>query len=125
MSGLYNMVNGVNACSVVICRLLDINFDKIDRFRDSGVDVDNKVAWIYARTGGNNRESYPNKELTSNRYYVKDYDDEFDNTYALYEFDISSFDGKEKEILDAVCKKSRPDWNEIFKRIGVAVDIED
>lgn len=40
------------------------------------------------RTGGGNREDYPNAALTTHPLYLRDVDDDYDPTYAHYYFRI-------------------------------------
>lgn len=110
---MYNMLNGVNPLSKILCNILAIDFNSIERFRDSGIDKENKIIWIYTRTGGNNREGYKNKVLTDNINYIKDYDDDYDSTYATFEFKIpEGYD----DILN-LAEKDRPDWSKILKNL--------
>ena len=117
----YHMIFGINPLSKILLDIMDIEIEAIERFRDCGYDKCNQIIWIYTRTGGNNRESYPNKVLTENKYYKRDYDDKFDNTYATYEFDISNVSSKIKDKLEFfnedLPKRERPDWEGYFKNI--------
>ena len=60
--------------------------EQIERFRGAGIQEGEII--IHTRTGGGNREAYPNKILTQNKYYLRDADDDFDSTYADYFFKI-------------------------------------
>lgn len=60
----------------------------IERYRDFWIDEELGVIVVCTRTGGFNREAYPNRTLISNRWYIQDYDDLTDPTYAYYEFCI-------------------------------------
>ena len=61
-------------------------FDYIERFRD--VFYKDGIIYVYCRLGGGNREDYEEciNKLRLNEYYIKDYDDEVDQTYAIFEF---------------------------------------
>lgn len=78
---LYNNVNAEKALAAIGLTTADV-----ERFRGAGVEDGNII--VHARTGGGNRESYPNEKLTSNKYYLYDRDDDFDSTYADYFFSI-------------------------------------
>lgn len=94
----YNMMFGMNPNSDSILALLGFKKSDIERFRDCSIDAGNKLISIYARTGGGNREGYPNKALVShvNHKYNED-DDDFDSTYATYYFDFP--EGLSDDIL--------------------------
>ena len=85
---LYNMLFGKNPNTKDILSVLGLEEGYIERFRDCWVDEDENEICIYTRTGGWNREDFPNTILTSNKYYLYDEDDDFDNTYATYHFSI-------------------------------------
>ncbi|AJA41438.1 hypothetical protein AXJ14_gp119 [Geobacillus virus E3] len=83
---LYNMLFGKNPNRDIILALIGLKECDVQRFRDCGLTKDG--IYIYTRTGGGNREAYPNELLTSNQWYRYDEDDEYDSTYATYYFDI-------------------------------------
>lgn len=57
---------------------------EIERYRDCRVYPEKRTIEILARTGGGNREDYPNTVLTTHPGYVSDRDANFDGTYAIY-----------------------------------------
>lgn len=81
---LYNMLFGQNPNTEVLLAILELKESDVERLRD--VHFSSDGIEIYTRTGGNNRKSYPNEKLISSPYYVRDEDDDFDNTYATYYF---------------------------------------
>lgn len=88
---MYNTLFGVNEMASVCLSIIDQNIIDIQRFRDAvAIKDDNgyKIE-ILTRTGGDNRLKYPNKELKKNKNYIKDWDDEYDPTYAHYLFSVS------------------------------------
>lgn len=62
--------------------------ESIPRFRGAGIE--DGLILVHTRTGGGNREYYEkqNAVLQSNKYYIKDADDEFDCTYANFWFNV-------------------------------------
>lgn len=88
---LYNMVAGVSPAAGAVLGSLGLDPAQIDRFRDADiVERDGApVFQILARTGGGNREDYPNTALTSHALYLGDEDDDYDSTYAHYYFTIT------------------------------------
>ena len=87
---LYNLLHGHDQNAGPILRALEIDPSQIDRFRDAsfGKDGDQHVFHLFCRTGGGNREDYPNVVLTAHPLYIRDHDDEYDCTYAHYYFRI-------------------------------------
>lgn len=62
--------------------------DEWPRFRDCFVTDNGNIA-IYTRVGGGNRnQGYGEEELYKDTNFIKTYDDEYDNTYATYEFKV-------------------------------------
>ena len=85
--GLYNMVNGFDPAVVFILPLLGRRVSEYPRFRDCFVD-DDKIA-IYTRVGGNNRNcGFGEEALYEDPDFVRTYDDDFDNTYGTYLFNV-------------------------------------
>ena len=84
------MLHGFSPNAAAILHALALDPKQIDRFRDAsfGKDGDQHVLHIFCRTGGGNREDYPNTVLTSHPLYLRDHDDEYDCTYAHYYFKI-------------------------------------
>ena len=89
---LYNIMFGKNPNTKDILSVLGLEEGFIERFRDCWVDEEENEICILTRTGGWNREDFPNTILTSNKYYLYDEDDDFDNTYATYHFSIPEED---------------------------------
>jgi hypothetical protein len=114
----YNMLFGKNSNSAVILALLEFKEPDIERFRDCHIQQDGIT--IYTRTGGNNRENYPNEKLTSSPYYLRDEDEDDDNTYATFYFkfpdelkeDIVKFlDVKANGVPASIVNKCLEVWN--------------
>ena len=98
---LYNMLHGFSPNAAAILRALDLDPNQIERFRDAsfGKDGEAPVLHIFCRTGGGNREDYPNTVLTSHPLYLRDHDDEYDYTYAHYYFKIP------QKVLDELAEQ--------------------
>ena len=96
---MYNTLFGVNNLALFLLMSIDVMPDDIQRFRDVILKKDDEhgyVVEILTRTGGANREAFPQPLLISHKNYIKDYDDEYDCTYAHYIFKI---DDKAKDII--------------------------
>jgi len=89
---MYNMLFGVNPFSKVYLALVDLNIESVGRFRDCFIkkEGDELQILVWTRNGGPNREEFAGitETLRANQYYVRDYDDEFDSTYAGYLFKV-------------------------------------
>lgn len=109
---LYNMINGVQQETFFILPMLGKHPDEYPRFRDCTIgklkNSDSKkdqfnipvkvkdftdgefFISVYTRVGGGNRESYEEeiKELQESKYYVEDYDDDFDSTFTTFIFNV-------------------------------------
>lgn len=94
---LYNMLFGMNVKPTILCGLIVNNpFKNIPRFRDAEVYYDDNgklILCILTRVGGNNREGYEEeiKFIRSLPNFIKDYDDEFDDTYAYFLYDVTEW----------------------------------
>lgn len=89
----FNMVAGINKLAGLVLNALNLEHTQIPRFRDAYVDIDDPSRpkfVILTRTGGGNRHDYveENKTLSGMAGFVRDYDDEFDCTFAHWVFDM-------------------------------------
>lgn len=97
---LYNSIMGFNPACVLVMPMLGKRQHEWPRFRDCFVE-DGRIA-IYTRVGGNNRGcGFGEEELYKDPNFVKTYDDEFDNTYATYLFNVPE---KWKPDFDKICE---------------------
>lgn len=104
---LYNMINGFNPACIFIMPMLGRKQEEYPRFRDCFVTEENNIA-IYTRVGGGNRGcGFGEEELYKDENFLTSYDDDFDSTYATYEFKVplkwkNDFDlimrGKQHEV---------------------------
>ena len=104
---LYNMMNRFNPACILIMPMLVRKQEEYSRFRDCFVTEKNNIA-IYTRVGGVNRNcEYDEEELYKDENFLTTYDDNYDCTYATYEFKVpekwkDDFDliigGKIKEV---------------------------
>jgi len=125
---LYNMLFGTNKIASTLLFILDLNQpDKIwdsGRFRDIYLNEDGTSIILYTRNGGGNRRHW---DLSYSKYkegpdcpcpgctltyklkkhpnYIKDYDDDFDSTYAYVEFGVPK---QFKEIAESLATGKKP-----------------
>lgn len=106
---LYNMLMGFNPACVAIMPMLGRKQEEYPRFRDCFVTDEGNIA-IYTRVGGGNRNcGYGEEELYKDENFLTTYDDEYDSTYATYEFKVPEkwkanfdkiIDGRADEVSD-------------------------
>jgi len=104
----YSMLFGKNPNTDTILALVGLKEVDVERFRDCWIDFDNKTIGIYTRTGGGNREGYPQETLYNNPYFKTTYDDECDCTYATFEFRFPEELGEEIFALQDIYNKGIP-----------------
>ena len=86
---LYNLVKGFNPACVFFMPMLGRKQDEYPRFRDCFLSEDDERIVIFTRVGGNNRNcGFGEEELYNDPNFVKTYDDDYDNTYGYYEFNV-------------------------------------
>lgn len=87
---LYNMLHGVGGNARIGLAMLDIGPADTGRFRDCWIEPGGKAISVFTRNGGGNRESYEaeTERLRGHPCFVKDFDDDWDCTYATYVFKV-------------------------------------
>ena len=90
MSGLYNLLFGVEPLAGTLLSALEVHAVDVPRFRDCFFilqDEEPRIV-IYTLTGGGNREDYVDgiAMLRALPGFIRDYDDDFDSTYAHFEY---------------------------------------
>ena len=87
---LYNYLFGENSESHILLGMIGVNKDYFDRYRDIElIEAGTKIR-VFTRLGGGNREYYQEtwEKIKNHELYIKDYDDDFDCTYAYIEYNI-------------------------------------
>ena len=92
-------MNGINSATLFILPMLgEKHPDEYPRFRDCFTE--NNEIHVYTRVGGGNRgEGYGEEELQSHPNYLRDEDDDFDNTYATYIFSVPQEWQKDYDLI--------------------------
>ena len=90
---LYNTLFGKNEDTPILLGMLGVNQEYFGRFRDVELINDGTIIRAFTRIGGGNREDYEDtwEEIRNHILYLKDYDDDFDCTYAYIEFSIPDY----------------------------------
>ena len=109
---LYNMLNGVNQATFFILPMLGKHPDEYPRFRDCFVS-DNEIH-IYTRVGGGNRNcGFGEEKLQKHPQFLRDFDDDFDSTYATYVFSVPE---KWKPDFEILTKGNPKEISEEYKK---------
>jgi hypothetical protein len=124
----YNMLNGVNQATFYILPMLGKHPDEYPRFRDCFISEGGNIA-VYTRVGGGNRnQGYGEDELYKHPNFAKTYDDDFDSTYATYEFSVPNewkddfakiTGGKIEEVSDAYIDQVAKVFPKLADKVGV------
>lgn len=88
---LYNAVFGFNPACVLLLPMIGKTREDFPRFRDCFLgDTDRRTIQVFTRTGGGNRDGYAeeNDAVTKFEGYLSDWDDDFDSTFAYWEFAV-------------------------------------
>ncbi len=98
---LYNMINGVNPATFFILPMLgEKHPETYPRFRDCFIE--NDEIHVYTRVGGGNRNcKFGEEELQGHPNYIRDFDDEFDSTFATYVFSVPEEFKPDFELIKA------------------------
>jgi len=99
---------------------MGIDVETFPRFRDCYLSKDLDKAFIYARTGGMNREEYLEdiQLVRDHHLFVKDYDDEFDNTFMYFEFKFpTEMKDQIQDDIEKIKKEAIKDAKEEIKYI--------
>jgi hypothetical protein len=83
---LYNVVFGENEFASPLLVVLGLKREELPRYRDCWWN--GKEVVLVTRSGGGNREAYQsiNDALTFHAHYLRDEDNSFDSTYAIFYF---------------------------------------
>lgn len=121
---LYNMINGFNPACLFILPILGRPMDGYPRFRDCFVTEENNIA-VYTRVGGGNRGcGFGEEELYKDKNFITTYDDDFDNTYATYEFAVPD---EWREDFDKIMNGKLSETSNQYKNliVGLYPDLAD
>lgn len=124
---LYNELFGFNPACVVLLPMLGRKSTEYPRFRDCFLSEDEQHIEIFTRVGGDNRGcGYGEEELYEDPNFVSTYDDDFDNTYGIYVFNVpqkwkADFD----LIVNSEASKVSNEYMEEVKKFYPNMDIDE
>lgn len=112
---MYNTLFGVNNLARVCLAVIGgVDVTDFPRFRDAILIKDEEHGYaieILTRTGGANRGQFGDEELKSKPGYIKDWDDEYDSTYAHYLFSLDEDVRDNFNYEKAMADQSRKNLN--------------
>lgn len=87
---LYNQLFGENKDTTALLGMIELTRNDFDRFRDVWLNTVGTEIDVFTRLGGGNRQDYKDtiEKIRNNKFYLNDYDDNFDNTYAHFIFKV-------------------------------------
>lgn len=112
---LYNILFGINEEMPVLLGMIGVNTEYFERFRDVDLINGANTIRVMTRLGGGNRPDYKStwKKIRKHELYVKDYDDDFDETYAYIEYKIPE---KYQETAKKMFKGEPMSFKERFEK---------
>lgn len=87
---MHTMMIGQNPDTAIVLEVLGLEFARL-RHCYLGRTLDGTViVTVKTRTGGGNRDDYREiiRTIRNHKYYMKDYEETFDNTYAHFVFHV-------------------------------------
>jgi len=114
---LYNAINGYNLSCIFIMPMLGRRDREYPRFRDCFVSEDGQHIDIFTRVGGGNRGcGMGEEELYKDPLFVTTFDDEYDNTYATYQFEVPEKWKKDFDlIVDGRINETSAEYQEMIR----------
>lgn len=87
---LYNQLFGENEDATAILGFAGLTREMFPRYRDVFLADEGRTVIVYTRIGGANREAYEDdiKTIIGHPQYKDNCDDEKDNTYAYFKFNV-------------------------------------
>ena len=87
---LYNKLFGENENAMALLGIIELTRNDFQRYRDVYLNKSATIITVLARIGGDNRKNFKQVfiNIRKNKWYIRDFDDNFDNTYTYIQFKI-------------------------------------
>lgn len=108
----YNLLFGMNQETDVLLAVIGLKRVDVERLRDTYRSPDGKFIFVYTRTGGGNRESYPNLVMRKRPEWRGSVDDEFDSTYCTDTFEVPEQWREDVKNLGDITKGLRAEFGQ-------------
>lgn len=99
---LYNLLFGMNPKADLLLAVIGLRKNDIERFRDVSASDDGAAISVYTRTGGGNREGYPNLTMRKLPSWQGSADDDFDSTYCTDTYKVPAEFIEDVKALDDI-----------------------
>ena len=105
---LYNKLFGENENATALLGMIELTRNDFERFRDIYLNKSATTITVLTRIGGKYRKIYKDifNNVRENKWYIKDFDDNYDNTYTYIQFKVP-------EKYQYTCKKIAPKREEL------------
>ena len=105
---LYNKLFGENENAMALLGIIELTRNDFQRYRDVYLNKSATIITVLARIGGDNRKNFKQVfiNIRKNKWYIRDFDDNFDNTYTYIKFKIP-------EKYQYTCKMIAPKEEEL------------
>lgn len=113
---LYNQLFGENKDAGALLTMIRLSREDFQRYRDAWLNKDGNIITVFTRLGGDNRKSFQSiiSSIRKNKWFKNDFDDNFDNTYAYFQFYVpKEYIGLCKELAPA---EERPSFKDMFEK---------
>lgn len=108
---LYNMLFGRNSQTDLLLAVIGFKPNDVERLRDVFAEDEGATIAVYTRTGGGNREDYPQAALYASPHFRTTFDDDFDTTYATFVFNTPpEFVDDVRNLSDVLEHGLRPEF---------------
>lgn len=112
----YNQLFGENKDAGALLAMIRLSREDFQRYRDTWLNKGGNIITVFTRLGGDNRKLHQEviSSLRKNEWFKTDFDDEFDNTYAHFQFNVPK---EYKDLCKTMCPtEERPSFRDMFKK---------
>lgn len=113
---LYNRLFQENKDAVALLGMISCTRKMFQRYRDVHLNKEGDTITVLTRLGGCNRKDYQEvfDAMKCSPYYIRDYDDIFNETYCYFDFSVPE---KYKKTCKAMApKEDQPSIKELFEK---------
>lgn len=120
---MYNQLFGINPVAPLLLALLGLDPKELGRLRDAYISIIDGKCFVnvFTRNGGPNREAQDTaiQVLLAHPWYLTDFDDAFDGTYATFTFTVPD---DKQQVLKMVYDKNPEQHEEPMQKFKRLID---